>query len=440
MPYNIPKMWEFELLKNDLLKGIKVTRGAKFEATPVIKKFKEAVQPRGTQLALKYSGFFEDPAHPGEYVFMLGWDHAMIMKKGADGWYADAIYSHSYSEGNPDTWVYDVPKVGKATPLPRPQEISVMAGKHACGSHKLVGCPWKKFKVFQRELAVRELITFSVTSCSFACLWDEDVNYLIVSHMAFSPLIPVAWLAVNEIGLRNKKMNLLASINSTPTEITKITSLPKFPYAGDLLISPTLIARGKLGLQFNSESEYPFMTHPYLGLDLSQKTTIYFRGALGYNNDPTLPPDPISHEPTKEFPPFHSVLANTYQLFTQGTDAKALIAAGDKLVCGAYGYADLHNEVLNQIGMEDLLYTQEKGAPYQSTRLDNLLSQVSGGMFSKPYPVPDKLKGRVRALFLMAELASNPNNVKFAFIKKGVFDAWDKIQLGFSLDMDKVWY
>ncbi len=183
-----------------------------------------------------------------------------------------------------------------------------------------------------------------------------------------------------------------------------------------------LLLRGREGLNV-------FMTHPYLGLDLSEPGNVKFKGALGYNNDPT--------RGFRELPPFHSILADLYPTFMNGQSADAILKATARLLRGEYGYADLHRTALNDIALADFVHYKSNGDKWFATaRLTRLLKELDKPFFGSAVPVPAELapwERGARAAFLLAELSANPDAPAVKWLKEAVLDAWDKIQRAFEL-------
>lgn len=434
--YRQPRKFEYETLTSNEGLGITITPSAPFApaVAQLITQFKANVLSSNDEpLALKYSALLKPKGRSG-HVLMLGWDHAAYLQRDAFSgrYFLRAVYSHSYSAALPETQAHRVLPKGGTEPLSdAPSSLSIPKDKHKCGGHKNADCVWRKYALppisAKDRVWVEELITFSVTSCSFVALWDESKEHLFVSHMAFSPVIPVAWLALEELKpIERAWMRMLASVNSSADELKKVTQPERFPGVNRLAIDSVLLLRGREGRDV-------FMTHPYLGLDLSQPNNVKYQGALGYNNDST--------RGFRELPPFHSILADLYPVFTSSTDAAKLLDATARLLQGEYGYAALHHEVLNQIALADQVnYMENKQKWFSSSRLDNLLYQISDGLIRSGVPVPEVImkkwgKPGARAAFLLAELCVNPDAVPVKWLKEAVLDAWDRIQRGFELQI-----
>lgn len=415
MPYNRPKIFEFEKLAKNATKGIDLEQGTPFAYVDLITTFKSCIKSKGSQQALKYSAYMKTKGALG-YTFMLGWDHALIIKKIGLAWCVTQIISGSFSSGNKDTWAYEIDHTGTGKHIVSKPPVE---SKH---NNK-----WATYDFSKSPKQIVRLITFSITSCSFACLFDEDADFLIISHMAFSPPIPLAWLAYDKLGVRtspSKPLCLLASVNSTPGELTKFTTLPKFPLADRLHINSILVTRGPVGLKVQ-ENEVPFMTHPYTTLDFTPKT-IYFGGALGSNNDNT--------RGFRELPPFHSIFSKHYPTLMASNDAKAIIEAVSELMQGKYGFRELHQLVIKKI-----VSAHRRNVKFSTSQYKTLVGQTKGGMFSKAkVPIVAKSKENILAIFLLAVLSFKPDAKECKWIRDAVLAAWDEFQLGFRFDMDKL--
>jgi hypothetical protein len=57
---------------------------------------------------------------------------------------------------------------------------------------------WYQFDLSGDDIQVEHVVTLGLTSCSFACLFND--RYIVISHMS-SKTIPVAWLAATVLGL-----------------------------------------------------------------------------------------------------------------------------------------------------------------------------------------------------------------------------------------------
>ncbi len=411
MPYHRPKMFEFEKLKHTPAKGIGLDSGAVFAYTDLINVFKTCVPGK----ALKYSAF-KETGDNGEHTFMLGWDHAIVIEKTFPCWSVTKIISGSYAPGNDETLVYGINARNIGAKVTNPAQTR----KH---NHN-----WAVYDFSDSPKKIEKLITFSITSCSFACLFEEDAEFLIVSHMAFAPPIPVAWIAHEFLGVRDtpKPLNLLASVNSTRGELSKFTTTAKFPLANTLNIDSYLVTRGPLGLQSPplslGENEVPFMTHPYTTLDFTEKT-IYFGGALGSNNDNT--------RRFRELPPFHSILSKHYPTFMASNESSHIINALSELMQGKHGYRELHQRVIKKIKE-----AHQNNQRFSTARYKALKGQIEGR--NPRVRIAPASKPDILAAFLLAVLSSNPDSRDYQWIRTATLAAWDEIQLGFQFDMDKL--
>ncbi len=429
--YDRPKICEFEQLLDQPTKGLWVKPKAKFTMTPVVTKLKKAVgyvdsDEGWAPLALKYSACFADGGDGGGHTFMIGWDHAMVLLKGHDGWYAHAIYSGNYSEGNRDTHAFFVSEDrAESLHLNPPAVKMVLPGKvHT----------WRKFDLSSRNLKVSKLVTFSLTSCSFACLFDEDAEMVIVSHMS-TAAIPVAWLAATELGIRGRALKMLVSLHGDPDERDKYTKLRRFPCAGDNDISATLCSRGPVTLELKRGGDTPSLTHPYIGLDFTGGTLTCF-SALGYNNDPTMK--------AREMPPFHAIWSERSGKLMQTKDTAFVFETFEMLVRGDFGFGYLHLLLLSKIAEADRAYAKEKGSPFKSTVLTALLSQAQSSKgylarkMGKGLEPPKGLEWAERAMCLVVDLALHATNPKYEWLLDALFDAWSEFQTAYVFDLDKL--
>lgn len=407
-----------------------VTKGAPFAEGEAKKTFKQGVLVHGGQNALKYSAFYNSPKHGG-HVLMLGWDHAAVLAKRRDGWYLDAILAHGAAEDNADVCVFHVTGgPGSGVKIPATSVDTIPQVMHSCGSHKRGDCEWRHHPLKSRNIKIARLVTFSITSCSFACVWPTTGSHVVVSHVAFSPTIPLFWMLQRYTDVDPKtRLRMLASLNTTVDELDKFTSAI-LPYAGDYDVDARYLLRGPYKCR-DAGLYAPFKTHPYVTLELHPVRGPLFGGALGFNNDPDMP---------VEMPPFHSTIGNALASFNACANARAILAAAKDLLEGTYGFTNLHVGMINQIIAEELkisvadsrkAFYQSSGA-YKSATVDNLMKQLS-----KPgAPIPDIVNGRERAIFLLAELTKNPKDPKYAVAFRAVMEAWKQEQMAFSFPID----
>lgn len=418
-------LFEYEDLRNG--GDLEVWRGARFTEGEAKRIFKSAVQLDGSETALKYSAFYKSRKRRAS-VFMLGWDHAMLIEKRGGKHYVKSIYAHGDSDQNPDVCVFQVTSIKSARKLKYKSIEHIPDGSHSCGHHKKQGCAWRRYDLGD-GVEIERLVTFSITSCSFACAWPVDNSHIVVSHIAFSPAIPLFWILRHRVPNPTfHTIRMLASLNNTTDELDKFTAA-KLPYANLFRVDAKYLLRGPYKCR-NDGVFAPFKTHPYVTLEFDG-STIKYGGALGYNNDPNMP---------IEMPPFHSTIGNALQAFKGAKDAKAILEAEHDLLSGRYGFTSLHHGMLARIESADnevakvdakaMFFMPSKR--YKSQVVDALLSQIG----TRNIVVPVTVKGRERAVFMLAELSDNSKNPAYVLAFKAVMLAWDVEQLGYSMPID----
>lgn len=382
-------------------------RGVAYEYGPIRARLKE-LWPK---LALTYSAFL---SVDGKNIFNVGWNHALVLKKRNNLYYADSVYVHGTAD-SPEKKVYTVEEDLIYT-FDQVDAInkSIKQGKHKCKEHKTADCSWKKFKVSDRIAGekIDRIITWGVTSCSVACLWNTNAETIIISHMNAGPPIPVAWMAVEE-GIQGGTFKVIVSSHPGNSELAKLKS-DNLPHS-DVLASAIVLPRGPLKLSSLNDNS-AFLTHPYAGIDLTQLSTkgAIFEGVVGYNNDPTLP---------VEMPPFHTVLSGAYDEF-KSNDAERIVTTIDKLLKGDYGNGLLFNHLIASIDSVDAL----AGRRYRSALLTNLLGRV------KPKTdLIQTLKNKERSVCILVELINNPKTPNTQIFQDAVLKAWNAYQLKFSI-------
>lgn len=412
-------LYEYDELKTT--GGVKVSYGATFDEAEAKKRFKKVVQSGG-DIALKYSAFYVDPKVAGGHVFMLGWDHAMIVEKRLDGHYAVAILASGQSDANADVCVYDA-RGARGEKL----EASAIDEMPPAG---LTGKPtrWRRYDLRDMNLKVSRLVTFSITSCSFACLWPEDASMLFVSHMAFAAPIPLFWLLRKNVAKTpHQRVRMLGSLNQTADELGKF-SVENLRDADHYQVDANFLLRGPYKCR-DLGTFAPFKTHPYVTLSFD-RGEITYGGVLGFNNDPDMP---------VEMPPFHSTIGNALHSFTNCADPAKILAEEAKLLEGTYGFTSLHRLMLDLIARADAVEkdNDKKKRFYQSNEQyqSEVVTRLEKLTVSKKVVIPEVLRGKVRAVFLLAELTTNPKNKKFKLAFDAVMAAWRAEQMAFSMPL-----
>ncbi len=367
---------------------------------------------------LRYSAYLE---LDGTRFFVLGWDHGAMLKKVGASYVLHRVYAHGQGN-NADAKVY---RVQDAVQTIEPTDArTIPAGMHACRGHRDEPCSWRRYDLAADQLAVDKVLTWGVTSCSVAALWNEGLETVVMSHMAFRPPIPVSWIACEE-AVGGGPFQIVSSCNGSEEELEKFQLAGNHPGACSAM---ALVSRGPLNRR-DLQHDAPFMTHPYVVLDLSDAANVLYEGVLGYNNDPELP---------REMPPFHACLSETYRVF-QSENAPAILQAAGRLLAGYYGNPELYRNMIQKLHFHDLWYIdnhepsrKEKwlgNEPYSSIRLSRLLrmgAEAPAGF----------LRGKERAVFLLAELVAGgtPENQTF---QDQVIAAWDEFQLRFAFQLSQ---
>jgi hypothetical protein len=424
MPSFTTQYFEFDQLEKS--KKLDIERGVPYAESETIHFFKDrVVVPTGkggvTRPTLAYTAY---GALKGKNIFVLGWNHALLIERSrSDGaYYVHGILAYGESASNYEARVYELPLNGG---LRERTDCSVQELPASTGYKK--ASKWRLFDLSAEKVRIDKLVTFGITSCSFACLFPKDSNFLVVSHIAFAPPIPVFWLMelMGHAPKGAKTLNLLASLNVTTQELAKYTRAV-LPRASKYDVDAKFFLRGPYQCRDMGDNA-PYRTHPYVTLRLDKLQPVQVEGALGYNNEPGQ---------ELELPPLHSCMGEAASEFRLLKDAKRILELEALLVNGALGFQQLHLKTLLYLADAELKDRQRyRFNQYKSAQVDGLMAQVS----KDPSIVPDVLRGHERAVFLLAELvASSAKDSKFKLAFGPVLQAWQEAQLGFSFQMDAI--
>lgn len=418
MPFD-REMFEYEFLYKEPAMGVAVE--ATFTERPAIATFKARVEG----VALKYTAFY--PGAAGN-IFMLGWDHAMLIERVEGTHFVREIYASGDSATTSDVSVFDLRGEARQK-LEHPTIV------------KVKGKDWRKYDVSELNLAIEKLVTFSITSCSFACLWPDDRKLFLVSHVAFAPPIPLFTMFKNyeaAISLesavprheeavlvtRKPHLNLFASLNTTDDELNKYTA-DGLADANDYDVTAKYLLRGPYKCH-GLGNDAPYKTHPYVTLNFGAEG-VYYGGALGFNNDPTMP---------VEMPPFHSTIGSALRPFNAMASAKAILEKEKELLDDQYGFMRLHFAMLTQVlaaDMADVDSWVPYHSKYKSEAVNRLIQETTAQPLADDPILQDPfIQGRERAIFLLAELTTRPNEPRFKLAFDAVMTAWRKEQMSFS--------
>ncbi len=414
-------IFEYEDLRPD--GAMEVVRGAPYGESATIRYFKASVGVGGN-MALKYTGYYKQTGG-NKHTFMLGWDHALLIERDLHSniHYVRAIYAHGRSEDNREVRAYHLPMRGASNRLLNPTIAAIPKRDHSCGGHKVGDCEWRVFDLSGLNVRIEKLVTFGITSCSFACLWTHDKRFLVVSHVAFAPAIPLFWmLRTAAPDASRRPVRLLASLNTTTDEIDKFTVGKLLPYANEFHVDAKFLLRGPYKCR-RAGILAPFKTHPYVSMFFAQSGNVYYGGAIGFNNEPDL---------EIEMPPFHSTIGNAMAAYGNCNNARAILKEADLLLGGEYGFVGLHNKMVNWIEWAETQRKWNGLSAYKSKTVDQLLRQISKQRIN----VPERLRGHERAIFILAELTTRPKDPRFRMAFEAVIDAWRAEQLGFVFPVD----
>ncbi len=428
------------------------TRGAGFDEGDVIRRIKEGIPG----MALKFSAYYPTTAGDAEsgHVLMLGWDHAMLAERREDGYYLDSIYAHGTSTSE-DAQIYHLTGADYKTRTARPTVEVELDGDSQCNTHRDSRCLWRKLDLREENVRISKLVTFSLTSCSFGVLWPDPQGeetapeYYVASHMAFSPPIPLFWIAENRtggIGGRRRgsaprrseslvstrvQLNLLASVNSARSELDKFTA-ERIPHTDGCDVTARLMLRGPerlADLMDSGRESAPFKTHPYVVLEFAGDQ-VRFRCTLGYNNDPTLrrPEKPPFHSLGPAFQVFNSLSGPNDFVLPQINQAlgQRIIDEMDKLIRDDYAFMTLHLSSLIRVGKLN------ETRAYRTPKYDKLMS------FQKRYTIPPSLGQNLPAVFRFVEAAaSDPeSDPQIARSYEEIFKIWQEQQIGCRFPVD----
>lgn len=411
------EMFEYEFLHKE--RRLNVEFGAEYTEGDEVRAFKAKVP-----VALKYTGFY---AGASGNTFMLGWNHAMIVEEVEGTHLVREIYASGDSSTTADVSVFDL-RGAERRQLEGPEIV------------KVDGEDWRKYDVSELNLAIGKLVTFGITSCSFACLWTDDRKLFLVSHVAFAPPIPLFTMFKNYeaaiskesavprheeavLVMRKPHLNLFASLNITQEELDKYTA-DGLPDANDYDVTAKYLLRGPY--KCRDKGVYaPFKTHPYVTLSFGPGG-VECGGALGFNNDPTLP---------VEMPPFHASIGSVLHDFNALASAKTILEKEKELLDDTYGFVRLHNAMLTHVLLADQA-DKDTFVPwhskYTSAAVDRLMKETTTRpLLGDPILADPFIRGRERAIFLLAELTGRPNNPLFKLAFDAVMEAWRMEQMSF---------
>lgn len=389
----------------------------------------------GASPALQYSAFFSVATDDdGPCEMMLGWDHAMILVRREAGWFAHSVYSAKY---NPVSCTDEAKVWGVAHRGPREALTNgtrmIIPGPRGEGERT-----WYQFDLSGDDIQVEHVVTLGLTSCSFACLFND--RYIVISHMS-SKTIPVAWLASTVLGLTAETpLKLLVSHHGDPTEFDKYTTVQGMPLADTLSIDSILCSRGVKHLPPDLGTFTPSLSHPYMGLNLTAPDDVSCFCVLGYNNDPAL---------HIEKPPLHIVWPLFFQTLAQTKDAQLVIDILGDCHQGKYGFDELYREMFAELVAEHSLYKIEHGRDFTSPLIQQFLRDLkptsSWSLFSGTTVVPakavlpDPLNGWALIVFLMVDVVQhlNGNDAQYARFTAALLRAWNNYQKGFNFDLSR---
>ncbi|MHC5109560.1 MAG: hypothetical protein ACYTHJ_06740 [Planctomycetota bacterium] len=475
--FNCQKL-EYAKLPTD----IGITRNAAYSQAREIDTFTERVKYEGGgSLTKKYSAFYptanpeglDDPSTlpaPPSCVFMLGWDHAMSVRAADNGFYADAIFAHKPSDANYEAAVFDLIK--KDASLEQAKVTidsveSIAIDRHRCVHHdhgrKL--CKWRMYDLSARNIKVDKVLTFGVTSCSFTCIWPDNQEFFVISHIASAPAVPVFWIAdehapavarersgsvprrVESVISRTKKLNMIASLNTTESEQPKFTA-EGLPHAEETDVEARVLLRGPERFTVGHGDDAPYLVHPYLYLLFNHASMdVTYAGALGFNNlmdQSEAARERYAGRPNllyQEKPALH-ILGSAYHRIRDLTKpaaaidkptAQAALDAVAEWYRGDFGFTDLHRMTIQLIDAHDLM----KGQKYSSPKFDRLM-KLKCAIPDEFLPQGGRGRPMVRAAFRYAEIAA-VNDFRVdpeAETAEILIDVWLKHQIEFAFPIE----
>jgi hypothetical protein len=393
---------------------------------------REKMTVRGSTPALQYSAFYaESMEDRGPCKFMLGWDHALILVKRKGSWLAHSVYSAKYRPvtATAEAMVYRVTRARAPEALSNGVKM-VIPGK---GAEE--GRTWYAFDLSKDEIPVSYVVTLGLTSCSFACLFNDDC--IVLSHMS-SKAIPVAWLASAVLGLdASTPLKLLASHHGDPTEFAKYTTTDGMPLADTLSIDSILCSRGVKHMPEDLGTFTPSLSHPYMGLNLTSADQVSCFSVLGYNNDPAL---------HIEQPPLHIVWPLFFQKLKTTTDTQLVIDILSDCLAGNYGFDELYTAMFAEIVREESLFKQKAKKEFSSSLVGRFEADLKpttawslrGASTVPPKAkLPDPMRGWAHVCFVMIDTVQHLDVRTGAYgaFTAALLRAWNQYQKGFNFDL-----
>ncbi|WPB73831.1 hypothetical protein KYC5002_32935 [Archangium violaceum] len=221
------------------------------------------MMPRPLTFTATQDTYFVETDTVGKrHTCVLGWDHAILLKKTVAGYVPEMLVCYGDNTGK---GAYGV--APGFEPLTRLDAVDI-GGKR-----------WTR-RTPPPNLKLERLVTYGVSSCSFAVMFTKDLSYIAVSHMSGGPPIPVREVLKFAVG--ETKKYLLASVFPQEDELQKFTQAPSLTQ-GDIEES-VLFLRGMEPEQGSGDLIYPQLPHAELGLVFTQASPV-LDGILGLEKD-----------------------------------------------------------------------------------------------------------------------------------------------------------
>lgn len=374
------------------------------------------------------------------YIAQMGWDHCMVFKRGlADDnvenlmcYYVHSIWQHNKGKAPPENSrnyaqgsdakiaVYEPlnAKELNLVPTPVPVQEVMKAKGYQCKDNKHGNdCSWILF-VPTVKIPIQRIVTLGVSACSVAVFFSEDLEYVVVSHMDSSPMIPVGLAANYAVPLRPPRpMRMIASVNSEKVEFEKFieTKWNRSRFRSQNL----LLVRGGLPRDEDGNNILPCMRHEQIGIEFPDVEKVqlplghrkfsppFLSGYLGSSGN-----DPVARY--RDLLPIHSTnlqnkpkVLEYFRALVDGdfrqrihpnlSDQQLVDGSILDMINGRWGFEALHTEILQQIfktirikGSKSLKQNV-KDAPYLTAAkiiaklLDNI-SKLGGQKANKKHP------------------------------------------------------
>ncbi|PRQ09071.1 hypothetical protein [Enhygromyxa salina] len=201
------------------------------------------------------------------HALVLGWNHAALMLDTPDGYVVHRIYCYATEgEGHKAFGLVD-----ELVKLPSAGDPIVDDTR---GTWRVVKPP---------ALVLERLVTYGVSSCSFAALYSvPKPDIIAVSHMSGKPPIPVG-LMMEPFLDEEDKLQLVVSHLPQSNELMKFDQ--DVIFSEELQCNTLLMSRGKVPTRDQGTRLFPQMGHADVGICFPDKGLPRIEGTLGVGGD-----------------------------------------------------------------------------------------------------------------------------------------------------------